>query len=291
MTGIGFYAANYLEINAYICIIYILFLKEQMKKKIIQTATACILFFVPSVASAWGTLGHRIIGEMSENLLTAKAKERINEVLDNAGIAMVANWGDEVRSDERYDYTSDWHYTNLDAGLSRTAFDSIALKQDNGKNIYSVVLLTNHLRQFPSDTAMLKMLIHLVGDMHCPLHLGHASDRGANTIRLRWFQNETNLHSLWDSGLIDSQKLSYTEYATHLMRTHSLSASTFDGYLNTVLDWAWDIYNDAQIVYLSANQTTQPYVYLYHYKSLWENDLVKAAEHLATLLNYVYNYD
>jgi hypothetical protein len=262
-----------------------------MEKKIIRAAIICILSFTPSLASAWGALGHRIIGEMSETLLTDKAKERINAVLNNASIAMVANWGDEVRSDSRYDYTADWHYTNLDAGLSRTAFDTIAIKQDNGKNIYSVAALTNHLRETPADTAMLKMLIHLVGDMHCPLHLGHASDRGANSIQIRWFRNETNLHSLWDSGLIDSQKLSYTEYATHLLRTHTLAAPAFDGYLNTILDWAWNIYNDAQTVYLSVNQTTQPYVYLYLYKSLWEKDLVHAAEHLAILLNYIYNYD
>jgi hypothetical protein len=262
-----------------------------INKKIIRAAIVAALFCIPTLASAWGTLGHRIIGEMSETLLTDKAKERIEAVLSNASIAMVANWGDEVRSDPNYDYTADWHYTNLDADLSRAAFDTLALKQDSGKNIYSVAALTNHLRETPSDTAMLKMLIHLVGDMHCPLHLGHASDRGANTIRLRWFRNETNLHSLWDSGLIDSQKLSYTEYAAHLQRIYTLEAPAFDSDLNTILDWAWDIYNDAQAIYLSVNQTTQPYVYLYIYKSMWEKDLVRAAEHLAILLNHIYNYD
>ncbi|GHV59129.1 endonuclease [Bacteroidia bacterium] len=262
-----------------------------MEKHFIRLATILVLLGNSLSASAWGTQGHRIIGEMSENLLTEKAKERINAVLGNASIAMVANWGDEIRSDERYNYTADWHYTNLDAGLSRNAFDVSALQQDNGKNIYSVLSITNSLRQFPSDTMMLKMLIHLVGDMHCPLHLGHAGDRGGNTIQITWFRNETNLHSLWDSGLIDSEKLSYTEYATHLMRIYPMEAPEFDGYVNTVLDWAWDVYNDAQAVYLSANQTTQPYVYLYHYKYLWEKELVKAAEHLAILLNYIYNDD
>jgi hypothetical protein len=259
-----------------------------MKTNLFRIAVIGLLSFTPTLASAWGALGHRIIGEISESLLTEPAKERINAVLDNASIAMVANWGDEVRSDPHYDYTADWHYTNLDADLSRTAFDTLALKQNNGKNIYSVAALTQHLREQPSDTAMLKMLIHLVGDMHCPLHLGHAADRGANSIKIRWFRSETNLHSLWDSGLIDSQKLSYTEYATHLMRTLAPAAPAFDGDANTILDWAWEIYTDAQTVYRSVNQTTQPYVYVYIYKKLWEKDLVRAGEHLAILLNYIY---
>jgi hypothetical protein len=243
----------------------------------------------PLSVYSWGSTGHRIIGEISENLLTDKAKQRINVLLGNASIAMVANWGDEIRSDDRYNYTADWHYTNLDAGLSRTAFDTLALKQDEGKNIYCILAITNHLRQLSSDTMMLKMLIHLVGDMHCPLHLGHAQDKGGNTIHLSWFRNETNLHSLWDSGLIDAQKLSYTEYATHLMRIYPTQAPEFDGYVNTVLDWAWDIYNDAQTVYLSADQASKSYEYMYSYRYLWEKNLVKAGEHLAVLLNYIYN--
>jgi hypothetical protein len=244
--------------------------------------------FLPSIAFAWGTLGHRIIGEMSETLLSDKAKEQINAILGNASIAMVANWGDEIRSDSLYAYTATWHYTNLDSNLTRVSFDTLALRQDNGQNIYSVISIVSRLLQAPNDTMMLKMLIHLVGDMHCPLHLGYAEDRGGNSIRFTWFGNNTNLHSLWDSGLIDSQKLSYTEYATHLMRVNALQAIVFDGYINTVLDWAWEVYANAQTVYASAGETEKPYEYTYHYKQLWEKSLVEAAEHLASLLNYIY---
>jgi hypothetical protein len=251
-------------------------------------AILLFFFFIPSAASAWGTLGHRIIGEMSENLLSEIAKARITPILSNASIAMISNWGDEVRSDSAYDYTADWHYTNLDAGLKRVAFDMQALKRDNGQNIYSVLALTNHLKQAPGDTIMLKMLIHLVGDMHCPLHLGHADDKGGNSIKISWFGVESNLHRLWDSELIDRQKLSYTEYTTHLMRVNELQIIPFDGSVNTILDWAWETYISAQTVYASAEEVGKPYEYVYHYKYLWENNLIKAAEHLASLLNYIY---
>ncbi|MDR2804041.1 MAG: S1/P1 nuclease [Dysgonamonadaceae bacterium] len=240
-------------------------------------------------AYSWGVTGHRIIGEIAENQLTDTAKRRINALLNNASIAMVANWGDEVRSDPAYDYTATWHYTNIDSGLTRTAFDSMTLSLNNGQNIYSTVTLTEYLRQIPNDTAMLKMLIHLVGDMHCPLHLGHAGDRGGNTVQITWFRNPTNLHSLWDSALIDSQKLSYTEYANHLMRIYPPNTPSFDGKTLTILDWAWNIYLRAQTVYASADETGKSYEYIYKYKSLWEISLVEAAEHLAALLNYIYN--
>ncbi|MDR0547643.1 MAG: hypothetical protein LBG77_08740, partial [Dysgonamonadaceae bacterium] len=140
-----------------------------MKNRLCQIIVIwCFLstFFSPLPVSAWGVLGHRIIGEMSESLLDEKAKEQILALTGNASIAMVSNWGDEVRSDRQYDHTANWHYTNIDGGLNRAAFDSIAIKQDNGQNIYQVILLTAYLKQVPNDTAMLKMLIHLVEDMH-----------------------------------------------------------------------------------------------------------------------------
>ncbi|GHS99791.1 endonuclease [Bacteroidia bacterium] len=260
-----------------------------MKKRIYR-ATFFLLFFTlaPFAASAWGTLGHRIVGEMSESLLNRKAKKEITKLLGNSSIAMVANWGDEVRSDSLYDYTATWHYTNLESGLMRFAFDTLAVKTDNGQNIYRIIELTNHLKQVPNDTAMLKMLIHLVGDMHCPMHLGRAGDRGGNSIQITWFKSPANLHSLWDSALIDSQKLSYTEYANHLKRVNKLKKIKFNGQTNVILDWAYDAYANAQVVYDSADETGKPYEYLYHYKPLWEECLVKAAERLASLLNYIY---
>jgi hypothetical protein len=248
----------------------------------------CLFISKAATALSWGVTGHRIIGEIAESQLTGKAKARINAILDNASVAMVANWGDEVRSDPAYNYTANWHYTNLDGGLTRAEFDTLALRKDAGQNIFSVATLTEHLRQTPNDTAMLKMLIHLVGDMHCPLHLGRADDRGGNSIRIKWFGSSTNLHSLWDSALIDSQKLSYTEYTTHLTRIYPIHAEPFDGNPHTILDWAWTIYHRTELIYATSKETSKPYVYIYNYKPLWEKSLVEAAEHLAALLNYIY---
>lgn len=247
-----------------------------------------VLTLLPLVASAWGPSGHRIIGEMSETLLSGKVKKKVTAIFGNSSVAMMSNWGDEVRSDSTYDYTATWHYTNIDGGLTRAAFDTMALKQDNGQNVYRVVALTAHLKQHPNDTAMLKMLVHLIEDMHCPMHMGRAADRGGNTIHIKWFGRNTSLHSLWDDGLIDFQKLSYTEYATHLRRVYPLRKIKFDGQPATILNWAWETYQTTETLYASADEVGRHYVYNFHHRPVLERSLVRAAEHLAALLNYIY---
>ena len=56
-------------------------------------------------------------------------------------------------------------------------------------------------------------MVHIVGDIHQPLHAGHAEDKGGNDIKIKYRGRDTNLHSLWDSGLLDYQGLTYTEMA------------------------------------------------------------------------------
>ena len=59
--------------------------------------------------------------------------------------------------------------------------------------------------------------MHIVGDLHQPLHVGNGKDRGGNDVKLDFFWESSNLHRIWDSGIIDQQKLSYTEYSDLLI--------------------------------------------------------------------------
>jgi hypothetical protein len=226
---------------------------------------------------------------MSESLLTDKAKQKVIAIFNNSSIAMMSIWGDFARSDSTFNYTHTWHYTNVDGGLTREAFDTLIIQQNSGENVYQVMELTAHLKQNPNDTNMLKMLVHIVQDMHCPMHLGRAEDLGGNRIPIKWFDRTINLHSLWDDIFVDFQKLSYTEYATHLQRVYSLLKLVFDGDNATILDWAWETYQTTEIVYASQVYTEKPYIYNFKYVSLLENRLVTTAEHLAAILNYIYN--
>jgi len=252
---------------------------------LIAIITLCLL---PFTAGAWGATGHRTIGEMAESRLTPKTKKKVEAIFNNSSLAMMSIWGDFVRSDSNYDFTRTWHYTNLDSGLTRAAFDTMVVKQISGENVYRVMELTAHLKRNPNDTNMLKMLVHLVQDMHCPMHLARPDDLGGSRIRFKWFDKDVSLHSLWDDVFVDFQKLSYTEYATHLKRVYPLRKVVFKGDNADILDWAWDTYQTTPIVYASLPYVNRPYIYNFKYVSLLEKRLVTAAEHLAAILNYIY---
>ena len=67
-----------------------------------------------------------------------------------------------------------------------------------------------------SKQEALRFLVHFVGDIHQPLHVGRRADRGGNSIPVTLFGQETNLHSVWDTGLVDSEKLSFSEFAAFI---------------------------------------------------------------------------
>jgi hypothetical protein len=243
-------------------------------------------FIMPQMAFGWGMTGHRVIGQLAEMSLSKHVNKKLNKVLDNAGIAMVSNWGDFVKSDSALAYTAIWHYKDIPAGLSREEFNKQAITLDNGEVVYRVLQLIAELKKQPDNANNLKMLIHLIGDMHQPLHIGHVEDKGGNMIKIRWMGRETNLHALWDSGLIDFQQLSYTEYADYLFRTHTFALPPFNP--SMVLDWAWGTYQASQEVYNSVDYLKNPFDYDYRYVSLLESRLSDAGDHLAIVLNYLY---
>ena len=178
-----------------------------------------IAFTTVSVSSFawWGQQGHRIVGEIADSYLSSKARKAIREILGDESIAITSNWPDFIKSDSTFNYLSTWHYINVKQGLSQNEFIA-ALGNDTLTNAYTklnflIAELKN--KQLPLDKKQmyLRLLIHIAGDIHQPLHVGQFEDLGGNRIRLQWFSESTNLHSLWDEKLIEFQKLSYTEYA------------------------------------------------------------------------------
>lgn len=255
-------------------------------KKRIILMLAIIIFFCPTTVWAWGQLGHRIIGEMASEMLSKKATKRINNVLCGASVAMVANWADFIRPDTNYSQYVDWHFTNLPQGLTRRQCDSAALSTADGQCVYRIITLTENLRQNPQDAEKLKILIHLVGDMFQPLHLGRKEDVGGNNITIKWFSQKTNLHTLWDRKLIDGNQLSYTEYAAYLKGTHRPKRQKYSQEL--VLQAVWNTYSVAHDIYESVSETAHGYKYIYTYEKIWEKQLVDAAVLLASILEYIY---
>lgn len=172
------------------------------------------------VAFAWGSIGHRVTGEIATTYLSSKSKREIRTLIGDESLAEATTWADFMRSspDEFWRYqASPWHYVTVPANQTYKT----AKKPKEGDAVTALDQFTKTLRDNNASKEekrlALKFAIHIIGDLHQPLHAGNGKDRGGNDFRVKWFNRPTNLHSLWDSGLIDHEKLSYTEWATWLV--------------------------------------------------------------------------
>jgi len=245
---------------------------------------------------AWGQEGHRIIAKIAYDHLTKKAKKQVDSVLGTRGIIYWANWPDEIKSDTIYPQSikTGWHYQDFAGGLPDSLIaDALIHYPAEGGNLFRALdsltaILQNTGVPGSRDTEhILRFVVHLSGDRYCPMHMAHMDDKGGNAVKMKWFSNHTNLHSVWDTKLIDSQGYSYTEYAQMIEdmygaeRTQIEQASDRELLLQT--------YHLTEEIY--AYQQTwdgNTYHYIYRWHQACERQLYIAGIRLAQLLNRIY---
>jgi hypothetical protein len=261
----------------------------KLAKKII---ICCALLYIPFSSMAWGVLGHRIVGQIADSYLTKKAKKAIAEILGNESVAMASNWPDFIKSDPSYNYLYNWHYINIKGGLTEDSIGNY-LANDTATDAYTKInFLTAQLKN--KDLAQdkkvlyLRLLIHIVGDVHQPLHVGHADDQGGNKVKIQWFNAPGNLHTVWDSQLVNFQELSYTEYATAINFTTKESRRVMQE--KPVSDWIMESYKLAEKIYGDIKEPDQKlgYAYNFQYVDLLNSQLLKGGVRLAGLLNEIF---
>jgi len=165
-------------------------------------------------AQAWGPLGHRLVARLADDDLSPQARAGIARLLQGEAdptLAGVANWADGLRSNdpELGKKSARWHYVNI--GDPGCAFDADR-NCPNGDCVVAAIqaqtaILADPKRSDAERRQALKFVVHFVGDVHQPLHAGHAEDRGGNDYQVNWRGKGTNLHSLWDSGMLNAQGL------------------------------------------------------------------------------------
>jgi hypothetical protein len=130
----------------------------------------------------------------------------------------------------------------------------------------------------------LRFLIHFVGDLHQPLHVGREEDQGGNRIKVNWFEKETNLHSVWDNSLVDFQQYSYTEYAAVLDIANGEQVLAWQN--SSLEDWFYDSYILANRVYASVPADGKlGYKYNYIFQQDLDRQLLKGGVRLAKVIN------
>lgn len=167
------------------------------------------LWLVPVLpAAAWGPLGHRTVAIIAETNLTPAAREFVAQRLGNVSMADVASWADSVTRDPRFPGSIWYHFEKIPDG--RGYLDNLRAMPEaqrrKGGVVAAILVADRTLRDAHASEAAqrdaLKFLIHLVGDVHQPLHTGRPADKGGVSIKLVWFDEPMSLHRVWDSGLI-----------------------------------------------------------------------------------------
>lgn len=239
---------------------------------------------------AWGKSGHRIIAQIAEQNLSRKSYKKIKKLLNGYPMAYSSDWADQIRSDTTgiWKHTYVWHYINIPSDLDRLEFQE-AIEAVKQENVYSEIpkleaILRNKKASTEDRRIALNFIIHLVGDLHQPMHIGREEDLGGNRITVKWFRENTNIHAIWDSNLIDFEQYSYIEYASILGNiSKSQQKLIQEGNLS---DWLFETYRLTNEIYSSVQSGDElSYGYSYKYKHIVELQLQRAGIRLALILN------
>jgi len=186
-----------------------------MSMKAVVTCAALLLAASPLLAAAWGADGHAIVAHVAEGLLAAKVDAVLRADLGNISLSDASNWCDEFDHTRAGAWSSSLHYINYPGWSCDFLWD-----RDCTSDWCAAGALTNFTRQV-FDTTLpassrkmaLQFVIHLMGDIHQPLHVARAEDEGGNLIKVQgfhfsprpqfWHNGSATLHSIWDTAIVD----------------------------------------------------------------------------------------
>lgn len=183
-----------------------------MNRSIVRPLAALLalaLTGAPSLALAWGRTGHMLVAELAESDLSPETRRQIDALLatePGATLPNIASWADELRKEDADlgKRTAKWHYVNL--GESDCHYDPPRDCRNGDCEVEALksqtAILANRSLPAAQRLQALKFVVHLVGDAHQPLHAGYARDKGGNDVQVNVDGDGSNLHSLWDSGLL-----------------------------------------------------------------------------------------
>ncbi len=244
-----------------------------------------IIMLTATLVLGWGKTGHRVIGKIAEENLTPEAREQITQLMGHADLARISNWADEIKSDPKWDHSHDWHYCTILEGKEYEGPEA------GGYAVKKVSEFTDLLKRGilgkKDQIDVFRFIVHIVGDLHQPLHVGNGTDRGGNSVKVEWFwDGESNLHRVWDTQMIDHMQYSYTEYAQQIQL--GLSSEDKEAMLNPDL-----------MAFVNTSRSLHPQIYeigegklSWEYvdknRDLMEDRLLKGGFHLAAILNDIF---
>ena len=241
-----------------------------------------ILLLSPFITFAWGREGHMMIVEMAYQLLSNSSKDKLMSYLGNTSLDEASVWMDEVRGQNQYNYLTTTHYINIEKGGKLDPFQKNNIYTELNEVISDI---ENNKTLSPYDIKTdFMILIHLVGDIHQPLHDGYANDRGGNKINVTLLGSNTNLHSAWDGGLIN--RLGLTKEQVIPLYSNLSKAELDHIKVINLSNWITESRKQLDNVYaFTDNNLDQEY--LQRAKPILEEQLMKSAIRLSVVLERV----
>jgi len=293
--------------------------EKRIRKILLEVVVTLLILSLAPSAHAWGPTGHRVVAEIAQRHLTPAAQAKVSSLLDGRTLADVANWPDDLRSDPRFDKYKPLHFATVKNGVVSyrnaekapcgdlvVAIDAFSafLRTSSREALYAVKALSdksdgtgqgacNPQETEPLSPAQaLSFLVHLMGDLHQPLHVG-GTDLGGNKVSVNWLDRwKSNLHSIWDDEMVDFERFDYTEYARFL--DHASEADANRWLTGDTIAWADEAIAMRSKLYVFPDDSEKPPVHKVSYKYIgaqrerMREQLLKGGLRLAAVLNAVF---
>ena len=264
----------------------------------------------------WGQNGHRIVAQICDNSLNREAKKEVEDILGGEYLAQVATWPDFIRSEKSWDFAKPWHFITIDPGKKVQEVIDEAAKDPEINNVYEAInlmkaILNDHkpsikilqdlvdknkakLLNDSMKATALAFLVHFVGDVHQPMHVGKNKDLGGNKIMVLFFSEKKKLHSVWDSGIIEQEGLSFSDFAKFIEKHTAAEKSKWEK--DQMIDWVRESVEVREKIYNTLYDTTDKatglpsmsYPYQHDFLETVEDRLGAAGYRAAEILNTLF---
>jgi hypothetical protein len=250
--------------------------------KRLLTLLIMAFIFCSSQVYAWGSEGHKIVVLIARSQLNNSVIETVNYYLKGMTWEDAACWMDEVQNDPKYEHMKSWHYINIDRDKTY-----VQTKEVNVVTKLEFCIRMLQYRSLQTDEAIretIKVLFHLIGDIHQPLHCGYGEDRGGTNTRVYLIAKETNLHRVWDRELIDEKKMDIWHCAKAFVGMKLTAKRRADIERTDVVGWM----NESRALLPEVYKITNGRLdqkYIDQNAQVVEGQLIKAGLRLAVILN------
>lgn len=188
---------------------------------------------VPARALGWDE--HHIVCALAWDELMPPVREKVEDILGAKGreaFALSCRWADDVKPWRKE--TPPWHYLNIPKGAT-----TVDMERDCPKaNSCVVEQIFRHMQlKGPAAKDNLRYLAHFIGDVHTPLHIGYAEDRGGDAIKGKFEGLDRSLHALWDYEMLYTVHETWQETARRL-HGQLTESERKEWAAGTPVDWA-----------------------------------------------------